>query len=205
MTEFYQSALELVEADNHDHLIQVVSANATQLLGHIRNSDEILFNYGCRIFSGWSERYFHMLHSNELVNELEEDIVEEQEDSDAAIVRVQSRLHFQSTDLSGVYLASEIKTLICEIYSINSQESLRIQTSLQHFGLLDGNSTICSLYDSPSFPIHPTDNSEENGGEESSSGAESLEEPLSIDEIYSEEGEEDEIFTYTYNYSNDSE
>lgn len=87
------------------------------------------------------------------------------------------------------------------MYYIHSDEARRVQESLQHFGFLEGNTTICSLYDIPSAPIHESDG--ESIGSQLNLLDNNEPEPISVDDIYSEEGEEDEIFTYVYNYNSE--
>lgn len=141
-SELYESVTNLVDLDDHDDLIELVYANATQNLGDINSAAEIMFTFGTRMFSPWTRRYFSMIHSSELVNELEHSTVEEEESQDLEIVKLRSNIDFDSTERTGRLLSTQIINAVCDLFYINADESRTIQNSLQHFGYLDGNSTI---------------------------------------------------------------
>jgi len=112
MSNLHDSVLNLLDLDDLSRIIDIAWINATQSLNEIRTSDEIQFTFGVEIFPEWSVRYFSMLHSNELVNELEEDIITEQEDSDLEIVRLQTNIDFDSTEQTAILIANEVEMVI---------------------------------------------------------------------------------------------
>lgn len=57
------------------------------------------------------------------------------------------------------------------------------------------------MFDEPSEPIHAF--STDSDAPALSDAPEEDPEPVSLDEIFSTEGDEDEIFTYVYNYNTD--
>ena len=112
MNDLHESALNFLETEDLSRNVDIAWANATQNLSEIRTSDEIQFTFGTRIYHEWSLRYFSMLHSNELVNELEGDLTTEQEDSDREILRLQTNIDFDDTEQTAMLLANEIEIVI---------------------------------------------------------------------------------------------
>lgn len=210
-TELYQSAnhvVETMQTDGQFHgLLSIETADFSRELSTILSSFNLRFIFRTHLFQEWSERYFRLLHSSELTNELG-DNVQQRDDIDSQTVRLDSNIDFTSIERTSENLSNRLREVICQLYGLDAATATDIQRAIRRFGLMDGAWTICPSVHREDDPLSFTRHIDRRGPEPTIQTIDLIEEEeteepqLSVEEIMSEEGSQDHIFTYTYSYDN---
>lgn len=198
----------LLQQDGNSQLITLKNIASSTRLDRILSATDITFVFGTNLYSEWAEKYFQLLHSALLENEL----VSEEErrgDTDAKIIKLDTPIDFGSTSNSAEVLSDRLERLVCQLYGIYKDEALKIQQTVRLFGLLDGTTTLCPTEEYENDPIRVPKNKSSTEPKPtmqvvSDKDKYSEQNPKSVEDIYSIEGDENEIFTYTYNYDMDA-
>ena len=197
-----------LQQDENSQLITLKNAVSSTRLDRILSATDMTFIFGTNLYSEWTERYFKLLHSAQLENELVTE-EEKRDDTDAKIIKIDTPIDFESTLITAEILSDRLERLVCQLYGIYKDEAVKLQQTLRLFGILDRSTTLCPTEEYENDPIRVPKNKGSTepkptmhavSDKEKSSDAN----PKSVEAIYSKEGSENEIFTYTYNYDIDA-
>jgi hypothetical protein len=144
INELHQTANNLVEAHlaRTDDIINITRIYSEESLHSINSPSDLNFIFSTNLYPEWSERYFTMLHSDQLSDELEVDPIQLQQDIDNQVIMLQTQINFEDSIVSAQMLFTQVSRLVCELFSVQTDEAVQLQNSLKTFGILDGNYTI---------------------------------------------------------------
>lgn len=92
-------------------LVNIISVTTDTELDRVLSGDSFNFIYATTLYSEWSEKYYNLIHSAHLVNEL---VPEDQlrDDMDAKIIKFDTKFDFNSIEKSADLLTERIERVV---------------------------------------------------------------------------------------------
>lgn len=131
-------------------LFDIKTIYSSMKLNKVIASDRILFNSDVWLYGDWTNRVTKAednLITKKSLN-IEEEKAEDGYNSGAkSLINVKHIVQFDNVNQTALEISNSVRKIVCKEFGIQGKESDEIQIAITEFALLDGNSTICPLYE----------------------------------------------------------